>query len=737
MTRPSWKQNQASERVRRGRGAASGGRGRPGGELAARRSRLWRWRRPLFLLGLLLVLAVAGVGYLLTRVPLPSSEPPLLQTTFICAADVSSGCNADNSIAQLSAGVDRVSVTYDQLPPVLIDAVVAAEDRTFFQHKGVDPLGIVRALWANLRSEGIKQGGSTITQQYVKNVYLSQERTFDRKVKEAALAVKIERELSKEEILTRYLNVIYFGRGAYGVQAAAKTYFGVDIEDLNLAQAAYLAGLIRAPELADAKLPDDDPRAGSQREEASNRRRNVLTAMLKEGYISQAEHDEAVAAGWDDVLTRTSSGSFGRVPHPELGTEYFVEYVRHWLVNEGGFTDAEVFGGGLRVYTTLDFEMQEEAVTAVTSTLNRRDDPAAAVVAIDQQGRVRAMVGGLDFQASRVNLAVGAEGGGSGRQAGSSFKPIALAEALKQGVPLTRVYDAPARKVFKGADGGADWTVANYADAGLGRLNLVDATRKSSNTAYAQLGLDVGPENVAALARRMGIKSQLEPVPSIVLGTSSVSVLDMATAYSTFANDGEHIGPFVVTRVTDAKGTLLYEAPSRRDRVLSPEVAAQVNWTLSQVIESGTGTGARISQPAAGKTGTTEDYRDAWFVGYTCSLTTAVWMGYPGAPGEPARYMKNVHGQAVTGGSFPATIWRKFMSKATEGLPSCPFERPPLAPVTSDTFVPGTAPKPSDTTVPASSTSSTASSTTTSTVPPTSAPQTTTTVASTTTSTGG
>ncbi len=702
--------------------------GRGHGDAAGRRGLLWRWRRGLFLLGLLLILGVAGAGYLFAQVPLPSSEPPLLQTTFICAADVTTGCNADNSIAQLSGGVDRVSVTYAQLPQVLIDAVVAAEDRTFFEHRGVDPLGIARALWANVRSEGIRQGGSTITQQYVKNVYLSQERTLDRKIKEAALAVKVERELSKEEILTRYLNVIYFGRGAYGVQAAAKTYFGIDVEELNLPQAAYLAGLIRAPELADAKLPDGDPRAEPQREEATNRRRSVLAAMLEMGSITQEEHDAAVAAGWDDVLTRTHTGNFGRVAHPELGTEYFVDYVRQWLVKHAGFTDAEVYGGGLRVYTTLDFDLQEEAVSAITSTLDRPDDPAAALVSIDPQGRVRAMVGGLDFASSRVNLAVGTEGGGSGRQPGSSFKPIALAEALEQGVPLSKVYDAPGKKVFKGADGGADWTVANYADAGLGQLNLVDATRKSSNTAYAQLGLDIGPENVAAMARRMGVTSQLDEVPSIVLGTSNVSVLDMATAYSTFANGGEHLGPFVVTRVTDAKGALLYEAPSRRERVLSEDVAAQVNWTLSQVIESGTGTGARIGQPAAGKTGTTENYRDAWFVGYTCSLTTAVWMGYPGAPGEPVRSMRSVHGQAVTGGSFPATIWRKYMAKATDGLPSCPFERPRLAPTTSDTFVPGTAPKPSDTTVPPTSTSTPATSSTT-------APATTTTTAPMTTTT--
>jgi membrane peptidoglycan carboxypeptidase len=693
---------------------------------SGRRSIVWRWRRVLFLLGLVFVLSIAGVGYLFAQVPLPDAEPPLLQTTFMCSAEVSSGCNGDNSIAQLSGGVDRVSVTYEQLPPVLINAVVATEDRSFFEHQGVDPVGIARAFWANVRSEEVTQGGSTITQQYVKNVYLSQERTFSRKLKEASLAVKVERELSKQEILTRYLNVIYFGRGAYGVQAASKTYFGVDVEDLSLTQAAYLAGLIRAPELADAKLPDDDPRGPAQRAEARVRRNNVLDAMLEEGYITDDEHAVATAAGWDEVTIRTQIGNFGKVARQDLGTEYFVEYVRHWLVTQGGFTDAEVFGGGLRVYTTLDFAMQEQAVEAISSTLDRPDDPAASLVSVDQQGRVRAMVGGLDFDESKVNLAVGRDGGGSGRGPGSAFKAVALAEALKQGVSLNQVYDAPAKKVFEGADAGDDWEVGNYADAGLGRLNLVDATRQSSNTAYAQLVLDVGPDNTVSLARRMGIAGELPEVPSIVLGTGSVSVLDMATAYSTFANNGEHIGPFVVSRVTDADGTLLYQSPTERDRVISEEVAQQVNWTLSQVIESGTGTGAKIAQPAAGKTGTTENYRDAWFVGYTCSLTTAVWMGYPGVE---TRFMENVHGREVTGGSFPATIWRKFMSSATDGLPSCPFERPAVAPAPSGTFVPGTQPPTSGTSVAPSTTTTVAEPE----PPPTEAP--TTTAAPTTTTT--
>jgi membrane peptidoglycan carboxypeptidase len=473
--------------------------------------------------------------------------------------------------------------------------------------------------------------------------------------------------------------------------------------------------------LADAQLLFFDPRQPEQRAEAEQRRRNVLDAMLVEGYITQDQHGEALNAGWDNVLGRAEKSNFGTVARPDLGTEYFVDYVKHWLVASGQFTDAEIFGGGLRVYTTLDLSMQEAAYDAIRSTLDRPDDPAASLVAIDNQGRVRAMAGGTDYENDRVNLAVGTDGGGSGRGPGSAFKPIVLAEALKQGIPLDSVYDAPSCKTFAGADAGRDWRPCNYADAGQGRLDLVDATRQSSNTAYAQLMLDVGPDSAAALARRMGITSELPEVNSLVLGTADVSVLDMATAFSTFPNNGEHIGPFVVTKVTDSRGTLLYESPNDRDRVLPEDVTEGVNWALSQVVEGGTGKGARIDMPSAGKTGTTDDHRDAWYVGYTCHLTAAVWMGYPGAE---TRYMRGVHGQNVTGGSLPATIWRKFMERAMQDYPPCPdWDKPARAPSTGDTFVPAqatdnTAPPPSSTTVPPT-TEPPATSTT---VPPTTEP---------------
>lgn len=621
----------------------------------------------------MVVVVGATVGiYLLWQIPLPAEEPPLLQTSFICSADVGH-CDQDTSVAQLTGGVDRVSVSYDRVPDEFVLALIATEDRDFFGHGGVSPVAVARALWSDLNNDSLRQGGSTITQQYVKNAYLTSDRTWERKVREAVLAVKLERELAKQEILERYLNTIYWGRGAYGIQAAARTYFGKDVEELGLAESAYLAGIIRAPESADAQRPPEDPLFEEQRRAATARRAAVLDAMVDEGYITDGQRQEANDNGWDDVLPREEATNYGRVARPEIGTEHYVDYVRRWLVDSGEFTDEDLYGGGLRIYTTLDLEAQEAAADAVRATLHQPDDPDAALVAIDERGAVRAMVGGFDFQASQVNLAVGNVGGGTGRQPGSSFKPIVLAAALEQGMALETSYHSPSSLTIDGDGGVEDWEVSNYADGAQGTLTLVDATRLSSNTAYAQLMAEVGPAGVVELAQRLGIRAEVPALPSIVLGTAELSVLDMATAFSVFANRGELVDPYPVARVTDAKGTVLWEADAERERVLEEEVADSVNWTLEQVIRSGTGTAADIGQSAAGKTGTTENHRDAWFVGYTCRFTAAVWVGYAG---EQNRFMDDVRGAPVAGGGFPAEIWRAFMERVSPADEECEFERP-------------------------------------------------------------
>ena len=603
--------------------------------------------------------ALAGAAYVLVRVPLPP-ENQQAQTTLL--TDL-----RGNQLASLDSGENRMSVGLDKVPPVLVDAVLATEDNSFFEHGGLDPLGIARATWADLRGKSL-QGGSTITQQYVKNAYLeSRERTVVRKLKEATLAVKVERKLSKEQILERYLNVIYFGRGAYGVQAASRAYFDKDVSQLQLREAAYLAGLIRSPEAADARR---DP------EVADARRAGTLAAMERAGLIDGAKRAQAEA---EPVSAYVVAKRPGETTFAEggKGTQYFVEFVRQQLLSEYG--PAALYEGGLRVKTTLDLEMQAHAYDAVyQSFLNRPDDPAGALVAIDENGFVRAMVGGRDWNApqpyAKVNLAVGRQGGGTGRQPGSTFKPFVLAEAVRQGYTVESAFPAPAKIVFPGADQGRDYPVENYENEEFGgSVNLIDATRNSINTVYAQLIDAIGPANVARLAHQAGIPDSTPLVPniSLTLGTSEVSVLDIASAFSTFANRGQRINPSVVLEVASADGRVLRRSPPQRPtKVLDRREADVVNYCLQQVVQRGSGTGAQFGRPVAGKTGTTQDFGDAWFVGYTPKLTAAVWMGYPEGN---VRKMVNVRGRKVNGGSFPASIFRRFMEAATRKMDTGSF----------------------------------------------------------------
>ena len=613
--------------------------------------------------------SIAGAGFVLAQVDVPDADP-LLQSTFVCAADVADGCGADNAMAKLSGEEDRVSVPLEEMPQIFIDAVLAAEDRQFFTHSGIDPVGIGRAIYRDLKGDGVQQGGSTITQQYAKNAFLSSERTVTRKLKEAVLAVKLERELSKTQILERYLNTVYFGRGAYGAEAASRAYFGMSIRDVNLPQAAYLAGLVRAPETADATM---DP------ERATFRRDSVLAGMVRTGAIGGAEREAAAAVPIEDMVqARAPRDGVSMIRGADVGATYYVEYVRRLLYEEYGA--AVVNGGGLRVYTALDLDLQAEAARSVWETLDQPDDPAGALVSVDDVGRVVAMVGGRDFDASEVNLALGAAAGGSGRQPGSSFKPIVLAAALEQGISLNSQFENEYERTFPDANAGEDWEVTNYARGNNTVVDLVEATKVSSNTVYADLMLEVGPGNAVDVAERLGIRTELPVVNSLVLGAGEVSVLDMASAYSTFARDGQAIEPIVITkveRVVDGEVEVLSTNTSETEQAVSESTAAQVAWALRQVVLGGTGTAASPGFPVAGKTGTTQDYRDAWFVGFTPELTTAVWMGYPDVDeqGQP-RFMRDVRGRDVTGGSFPAEIWRRYMQAAVGDADHGDFPKP-------------------------------------------------------------
>ncbi|MFW2380542.1 MAG: transglycosylase domain-containing protein [Acidimicrobiales bacterium] len=639
-----------------------------------RRNPLWRLRR----VGLLAVLAFIGalaasVMVLSTQIQLPElATPDLSETTFICTSEVTGPCTRDVATATLSSEQDRELVTYDQIPPVLINAVIAAEDKDFFDHQGVDPYGIARALYQDIRFGGTLQGGSTITQQYVKNSFLTPDRTLARKIREATLAIKLEREAAgdkqsgKEQILNDYLNLIYFGRGAYGIQAASQAYFDKNVEELNLADAAYLAGLIRAPESADAR---DNP------EEAKRRRSTVLRRMLEDGHITELEAERADKRTLNTIIPQVSRAGLGEVTGSEFGSEYFIEAVRQQLAQI--YPDGGLYTQGLRVYTTLDHELQRHAYQTVVNELPPEDpdNPTASIVAIDDRGRVVAMMGGTDFGASEVNLATGRSGGGSGRQPGSSFKPFVLAESLEQGFSARSLYAAPSVIEIEGANDGGVWRVKGGGSS-KGYRDLVDGLRVSSNVVYAQLMIDTRPDQVVQMAHKLGVVAELPPVNSLVLGAGEVSVQDMASAYSTFEREGVALAPVLIERIESSDGQVecwypvegvCQSGPERvGEQVIDPDIALQVNHALSLVVSDGTGRNAQIAQPAAGKTGTTQDARDAWFVGFTCDLTAAVWMGYPGGPGEPPRFMDEFRGIEVHGGDFPAEMWAEFMTRATE-----------------------------------------------------------------------
>ena len=636
----------------------------------------WRvWLRRMTFGVILVGVGTVGGGFVvLNNVEVPDPVREMTTTSFVCTSEVPDNqCTPSNSVAQFSSGGNRIIIGLDEVSPHLINAVVAGEDRSFFDHGGVDPWGIARALYRDVRGSASTQGGSTITQQYVKNVYLNSDRTPERKLKEAAISIQLERQLTKPEILERYLNEVYFGRGANGVEAAARAYFGKDAKTLDIAESAYLAGLIRAPKYADAtKTPE-------QATEAKRRRKTVLNAMVEEKYITPDEAkaaDETPFEGTVLVSPRPNNGTDVREAFSGMGGEYIIEWVRTQLNAMPNVGEDAVYSDGLRIYLTVNPVLQQTARDAISEKLTKPEDPAAAMVSVDDGGRIVSLIGGQDYETQKVNLALGKAGGGSGRSPGSTFKPIALAEYVAEGNSVKSKFWAPAAWIFPTPDAPEPfWPVHNYEEKDLGQLTVEDATWKSANTAYAQIMNQITPKNFAAMAAKLGVTAPVNEVPSSVLGTSEVSVLDVTTAYSTFANHGTLKRPYILRRVEDSDGEVLYDvtqdpAYAPVPNSVDPAVADTVASTLTGVIQKGTGQRAKIKQQAAGKTGTTDDYKDAWFAGFTCRLTTVVWMGHiTGEPGQPVPVMDK-----VTGGSTPAEIWQRYMSVATDGSKGCSFK---------------------------------------------------------------
>jgi len=630
--------------------------------------------RKLRLLALLLVLGLLGLAAftfgLLAAISEQLPDDPLRATSAKSEANTYVYANNGRTVLAILRGDQaRIPVRAERISPRMKHAIVAIEDRRFYEHRGVDIRGIARAVWADVRNKAVVEGGSTITQQFVKNSIDRHAKTISRKLREAALAWQLEQKWSKEQILTAYLNTVYFGNRAYGVEQASRIYFGHSAAQMSWGEAALLAGIPRDPTLY-------DPVAHPQ---AAKRRRDVVLRALEDNlFITHKQY-----LNWRNAPMPNPQ----RVRFPSThgqAAQYFANYVTEQLVDKYGAKG--VYGGGLRVKSTIDLGVQKLARQAIKQVLPESVGPEAALVAIDPtNGAVVAMVGGRNYHKSQYNLATQFQ-----RQPGSSFKPIVLATAVRQGVaPSTTFVSKP---VTINADGRL-WTPHNYEGEYLGPINLAQATAYSDNSVFSQLSSLLGPRNVRQTAWDLGIdtpskdsrgklKRRLRGYFAIALGAEGVSPLEMARAYTAFANggfrvDGSIFGnrPRVVDCLENAKGDCTDDNKPVGKPVLSSEHAAVIDELLQGVVRYGTGTAAQISgREIAGKTGTTENYGDAWFVGFTPQLVVAVWVGYP-AGLRPM--LTEYHGDPVAGGTYPALIFKSFAEKY---LKNKPVESFPAAP---------------------------------------------------------
>jgi penicillin-binding protein 1A len=637
-----------------------------------------------------LVLLIAYV-----RIDLPKAIPPV-QTTFVYDR------SGTRLLSTIHGAVDRTVIELRDIPEHTRDAVIAVEDARFYEHGGFDPRGTIRAAWTDLVEGGAVQGGSTITQQLVKRTYaghyvdgengireyVTPPRTVKEKVREILLAMKVERTLTKDQILHRYLNTVYFGHGAYGIEAAAQTYFDVPASRLTVLQSATLAGILTAPEAYD---PIDHPF------DAKFRRDFALDRMVQFGHLEAEEAERLKRKPCCGIPLVAQEGREARIEAPG-DAEYFVQYIKERLI--GLFGSAEVFGGGLRVETSLDLGLQAAAEQTIEEALPTPGDPGAALVAIrPSTGEILTMVGGRDFTTSQLNLATFK--GGTGRQAGSAFKAFTLAEAMRQHFDLDSVWYGPDTITIddpRCADqNGELWTPEN-AEGGGGTYTLRSATANSVNTVFAQLVVELGPENVVRMAHDLGIRSDLPNVCAVTLGSVAVNPLEMTNAYATLAAEGTRHRASGILKVTRPGGERI--GGPRSDRTpgaVNRNVALLVTDTLQGVLDYGTASSYDIEPfPAAGKTGTAQDNVDAWFCGYTVQLATCVWVGYP----KGQIPLEDVEGvPLVYGGTIPAAIWHDFMTVALERLDAVPerFGIPDESGLTATPSVEAPIPAPTET----------------------------------------
>lgn len=553
-------------------------------------------------------------------------------------------------ITTLHSDQNRLPIDINKVPKNLQNAFIAAEDNRFYDHIGVDPIGILRAVVTNLTNRGIAQGGSTITQQLAKNAFLSQDQTLKRKIQEAILALELERKYSKKEILEMYMNQIYFGRGAYGIQTAAHTYFGKDVGDLTLAECAMIAGLPKSPNYYSSSV-----------NEATARKNVVVGQMEKYGYITPSQAEEAKKSSLD-IKQKSTSNTTDE-------TAYFIDYVTQEIAQKYG--DDALYKDGLKIYTTLDTDKQHAAVQAMRHLPETHTDdqgltqPQGAIISIDPKtGHILAMVGGRGQDSfNRASMAV--------RQPGSAFKPFVYMTAMEHDMtPDTIMED---KKVEYGG-----WSPHNADNSYQGRMPLWKALALSVNTVAVQLADKVGPPNVIANAKKLGITTLVEDgspnddnLASAALGglTKGVTPLEMAAAYGAFANKGVYIKPTAIVKILDRNGNVLEDNSSdvQKTQVMSEKTAYEMTSMLEGVITRGTGTAASIGRPAAGKTGTTDDNHDAWFIGYTPDIVTAVWVG----DDTGSQSLGEIYG-----GTVPAQIWHDYMASAVSGTSADDFDVP-------------------------------------------------------------